>query len=756
MQLFGSIGLRSKVGSNDHSTLQSFLVENQRLADVERAAGYGRWWYDHASGSMALSAEAARVLQADSGVHGTLDAALVAVAQDDLPGVVVALTRASEAGWTREFRVLSAQEGVRWVALEDLPTTHSAPGMRSGIVRDISVLKMAAMRERLGFAMTQYLVGAQTPQETRLHVIALICEHLGWDWGGYWQAQDSDGNAELVCQTFWQGDGRENLQAFSRESTAMRWRAGQGLVGTVWSTGNAAWVEDVGNNLQYAQRTEQRACGLRSGYAFPVSYVDAEGKRHTHGVLEFYSVLSRQTDAQLPQLSQSIGALLAQMSLRLEHQAQVLRLAQIDDLTGLLNRSHFHACLTQACEAATRNGDLLGLAYIDLDRFKPINDAFGHEAGNGVLREFARRLKCAVPEGVQVARLGGDEFALLLPAEVMPEAAAVLQRILRAASEPFEFEGHELTVSASVGLASFPEDGNTVATLLQSADAAMYRVKNSGRNGVYIAAKAGAAAVVQQQTAMAHRLALETDLHHAIEAHELFLVYQPIVAAGSARMHALEALVRWRRRDGTSVAPDTFIPIAEQSNLIVKLGRWVMESACRDLARLHAAGNASLRMHINLAASEFMSEQLPMTLQSLATQWQLPADCLCLELTETMLMQRPDQVIPVMRSLRRAGFGISLDDFGKGHSSLALLRTLPISSLKVDRAFVRHLEERPKDLAIVQTIIDLGHHLGLEVIAEGIETQRQRELLQQAGCLNMQGYLFDRPLALETLLERPV
>lgn len=756
MQMFENLGVRAGPGRKEWSRLTDLVRLYRADAVVEHAAGFGRWWYHSASGAFALSDAAARILQVESGMHASLDEGLMAVVQDDLADVAGSIARSPSTDREQEFRVVSAAEGVRWVRLQEVPELRTADGVRSGIVRDVSALKMAAMREGLGFAMTQYLVGAQTPEETRQHVIALICQHLGWDWGAYWAVQDSrgtEGGHLLRCESVWQASAHDTAE-FTAESCALPLRPGQGLVGMVWCTGAPAWVEDVANNLAYAQRTEQRACGLRSGYAFPVTYVDADGQRHMPGVLEFYSVLERQPDAQLPRISQTIGAMLAQMSQRLEHQAQVLRLAQVDDLTGLFNRSHFHACLARACEAGACSSENLGLVYIDLDRFKPINDAYGHEAGNAVLREFARRLLACLPAGAVAARLGGDEFALLVPADALGQVANLLEQVLQAASAPFQFEGHELTVSASVGLASFPEDGDTVAALLQSADAAMYRVKNSGRNAFHISTAAGAGAMVQQQTALVQRLALESDLHHALAGEGLYLVYQPIVDAASEGVQALEALIRWRRSDGSLVSPETFIPIAEQSHLIVKIGRWVLARACRDLAQLRAAGWEQLRMHINMAASEFTSDQLPQALQDHMEAWQLPPEALCLELTEGMLMQRPDQVIPVMRALRRLGVGISLDDFGMGHSSLALLRTLPISSLKIDRSFVRELATQRNDYAIVKTIIDLGQLMGLEVIAEGIETVQQRELLVRAGCVHMQGYLFDRPLTLDALLAR--
>jgi len=506
------------------------------------------------------------------------------------------------------------------------------------------------------------------------------------------------------------------------------------------------------NDLRFSQRTNDRECKLWSGYVFPVTYVSADGTTHSPGVLEFYSCLSRQPEAQLPKLSATIGALIAQMAQRMEHQATILHLAQVDELTGLANRNHFYDLLGQECAASAQAKTSFGLAFIDLDRFKPINDAFGHEAGNHVLREFARRLSALAPAGSKVGRLGGDEFALLYPDQALCDATPLPQQILQAACTPFVYEGIELTVSASVGVSTFPESGETGPALLQSADAAMYRIKNNGRNGCHFSPISNTDALAQQQSSIAQRLALETELHHALHGNELCLVYQPIFDISRQRLEAIEALIRWRRADGTVVPPDVFIPIAEQSHLIGQIGKWVLAQACRDLAILRAANFHDLKVHVNMAASEFANSNLPHELRALVGAFDLDPQSLALELTEGMLMKRPDQVIPVMRALRQQGFGISLDDFGMGHSSLALLKNLPISSLKIDRSFVRDLSHQRNDRAIVKTIADLGCHMGLEVIAEGVETTPQLEILRQSGCRLIQGYLLARPMALPDLL----
>jgi diguanylate cyclase (GGDEF)-like protein len=595
-------------------------------------------------------------------------------------------------------------------------------------------------------------VGTHSLGDAITNVIQLICKNLGWDWGAYWAAEPTpQGSRRLACRYFWHQLDLD-LGSFGSESASIALAPGEGLVGSVWQSGRPDWVEDMVNDLRFSQRTNDRECKLWSGYVFPVTYVDADGHTHSPGVLEFYSCLSRQPEAQLPKLSATIGAFIAQMAQRIEHQATILHLAQVDALTGLANRNHFHHLVTQACTDAAKDHSAFGLAFIDLDRFKPINDAFGHEAGNQVLREFAQRLQTLAPDGTKVGRLGGDEFALLIPAHALHDAATVLEHILQSARSPFVYEGIELTVSASVGVSTYPQCGDTCAALLQSADAAMYRIKNNGRNGCHFSSVSNTHALAQQQSSIAQRLALETDLHHALQGNELYLVYQPIFDISRQRLESVETLIRWRRADGTQVPPDLFIPIAEQSHLIVEIGKWVVGQACHDLATLRAANFKDLKLHVNMAASEFTNKSLPDELLALVAALNLEPACLSLELTEGMLMKRPDQVIPVMRALRQLGFGISLDDFGMGHSSLALLKNLPISSLKIDRSFVRDLSQQRNDRAIVKTIVDLGCHMDLKVIAEGVETTPQLEILRQAGCSLIQGYLLARPMTLTELL----
>ena len=336
----------------------------------------------------------------------------------------------------------------------------------------------------------------------------------------------------------------------------------------------------------------------------------------------------------------------------------------------------------------------------------------------------------------------------------MQALATLAQEILQTASTPFIYEGVELAISASIGISIWPENGETVPELLRSADSAMYRIKQQGKNGCDFFSNTNPGVLAQQQSSLAQRLAIETELHHALHRDELFLVYQPIIDITTGKLHAVEALIRWMRPNGQLIPPDVFIPIAEQSHLIVKIGKWVVSQACRDLVKLRQSHFKDLKIHVNMAASEFTSTTLPEELLKLVTALGLEPQSVSLELTEGMLMKHPEQVIPVMHTLRQLGFEISLDDFGMGHSSLSLLKNLPISSLKIDRSFVSGLGQQVHDSAIVKTIVDLGSHLNLKTIAEGIETESPLEILKQSGCTLVQGFLLSKPLSLADLLMR--
>lgn len=735
--------------------LSSLLPGTQIPDAVERAAGFGRWWLDARSGQLLLSPGAGRLLGVAAGWHPRVESVLRHVVADDRDRLSVVLHGGAAPEGGDECRIIHVLDGLHWLRLTVLPPSASPPGLRTGVLVDVTTARHAQMRERFSLESSRFLVGENSLAKAVTKVIQLVCENLGWEWGAYWALEPHPMGAHtLACRYYWH-DPAFAMDSFTRESTALRMGPGQGLIGSVWLSARPTWVEDMANDRHFLRREGARACGLQSGYAFPITTLTADGRRHSPGVMEFFSRHARQREAQLPALAGVIGALVAQAVQRMEQQESLRKLSQVDDLTGLCNRNHFHQQLDAACHDATATGRSFGVLFIDLDRFKPINDAFGHDAGNAVLRDFAARLRELAPPGSAVGRLGGDEFALVTPpAESVTALQALAERVLLAATTPFWFNGQELNVSASVGISLFPDNGWSGAELMRSADAAMYRSKQNGRNALNFVSDGAAADHARQQSILARQLTMEAELHHALVRNEFFLEYQPLYdfSGGGQRLAAVEALIRWRRGNGELVSPQVFIPIAEHSRLILQIGRWVMEQACRDLARLHGSGYPDLQVNINLAAPEFINARLPSELMALVEACGIAPRHVCLEMTEGMVMRQPDKLVPVMLLLRQLGFRISLDDFGVGQSSLARLKELPVSYLKIDRSFIRGIPHDPGDKAIIRTILDLGRHMGLPVIAEGVETDAQFGFLRQFGCTLIQGFALCRPRGLEEFL----
>lgn len=448
---------------------------------------------------------------------------------------------------------------------------------------------------------------------------------------------------------------------------------------------------------------------------------------------------------------------------RRQAEDKIRQLANFDALTGLPNRRQLIWRAERALEQARRMNHQCALLLIDLDRFKIINDTLGHGAGDELLVEVGRRLRACVRHSDQVmegaleaagarshraleavGRLGGDEFVALLP-EVTADADAerVAQRVLDALREPIFVSGQECFVTASVGVALFPRDGNTVVDLLRNSDVAMYSVKAQGKNS---------AAVYSPQLAGRGRekLELETALHKAIERDELVLHYQPKIDVRAARMVGAEALMRWQR-NGKLVPPIDFIPLAEETGLIVPLSEWALREAARQARLWQDAFSFDDSIAVNLPSRLFERSDLVEHIHQCVTQYGVPHRVIHLEITESNLMQDLQNVIPSLHRLNEIGVEISIDDFGTGYSSLAYLTTLPISELKIDRSFVRDLGITPQSSAVVTAIIALARALGLRVVAEGVETLRQMEVLHKLGCGVMQGFLFSRAVQADDL-----
>ncbi len=421
-------------------------------------------------------------------------------------------------------------------------------------------------------------------------------------------------------------------------------------------------------------------------------------------------------------------------------QERIRYIAHHDTLTSLPNRFSLHEKLEQALAFCKRKKMQLALMLIDLDRFKTINDTLGHQAGDELLIQVAKRLGGAVRESDIVARLGGDEFVIALPGINSPaDAAHLADKIARDISEPYLINGQEQRTSLSIGICLYPDDSIEIGDLLKNADVAMYHAKAKGRGNFQFFTE-------DMNIATTTRLGIESDLRLALSHNEFVLYYQPQLDLRRGRIVGVEALIRWQHPTRGMVSPAEFIPIAEESGMIGAIGDWVLEEACQQLKLWKERGIADIRMSINLSTSQFLDKTLPARIHGLLATNGLSADLIDLEVTESMSMASPDESISVMKTLSGSGLTLSIDDFGTGYSSLAYLKLLPINTLKIDRSFVEDIESDPNDADICDVTVLLAHKLGLEVVAEGVETEAQLKFLLSIGCEKVQGYLISKPL----------
>lgn len=420
------------------------------------------------------------------------------------------------------------------------------------------------------------------------------------------------------------------------------------------------------------------------------------------------------------------------------YQAHIEQKANYDTLTGLANRSLLHERLHQAILAAASVGSRLAVVFVDVDRFKVINDSLGHPVGDELLRAIAQRLRANVRESDTVARFGGDEFVLLINGQSDPESVAtVLERMLADISQPWRIPQGDFDVSCSIGVALYPDDGDRVDVLLKHADAAMYRAKSRGRNNFQFF-------TAEVNELVTQRLDLESRLRRALQKQQFLLHYQPRVDMRTRQIVGMEALARWQMPDHPPVPPARFIPVAEEIGLAQSIGAWVLRTACLQNKRWQDAGLPPLVISVNVSARQFRHDSFVQGVKDVLQETGLPARFLEIELTENAVMRDAEQFAATLSEVKSLGVRISLDDFGTGFSSLQHMKHLPVDRLKIDSSFVQNLAS-PEDASMVRAIISLGHHLGLKVVAEGVETAEQMEFLRQHDCDEAQGYYLALP-----------
>ncbi|MET0378448.1 MAG: EAL domain-containing protein, partial [Spongiibacteraceae bacterium] len=433
---------------------------------------------------------------------------------------------------------------------------------------------------------------------------------------------------------------------------------------------------------------------------------------------------------------------------RMEAEAFINFQAYHDLLTRLPNRSLFKDRLSMALTQASRNSQRLAVMFIDLDRFKIINDSLGHTMGDRLLQAVSQRLLGCIRKGDTLSRFGGDEFTLLLPDTLdAVSAVQVAEKILESIKEPFRLGGHDIHIGASIGIAVYPDAGATLDLLIKNADIAMYHVKSSGKDGYHLFSHEMTEPVTQ-------RLLLEQDMRRALEHGEFNILYQAQVDAHSEQLIGVEALVRWNHPELGALAPNDFIPIAEDSRLIVELDRSTLMRACREIAHYHRNGYPDLRLSVNLSPLLLERDGFVTTVLTTLLKECFPPHLLDMEITETLLMNDRPDIIDKLMQLSDAGVHIAIDDFGTGYSSLSYLQKFPIKTLKIDRSFVNNIRTSDQEACIVNAIVSMAQGLRLNIIAEGVENTAQLNYLRALGCQTVQGFLFGQPMPMAELIER--
>jgi diguanylate cyclase (GGDEF)-like protein len=576
---------------------------------------------------------------------------------------------------------------------------------------------------------------------TRDELYAMVCDAavLGGDFTSVTIALHEPGNTFLnivACA----GPNRDRVIG-TQFSVDPDHPAGKGMTGTAFRTRKPCIINDFQTNDR-SSYWRQQPTNTSSGIGLPILR-DGE----VVGVLLF---LSGEAGAFVPELVELLQRVAANIAFALENfdradeqkvaKARIEYLATHDGLTGLPNRLMFSQLLSTSIQTALRYDRQCAVLFIDLDRFKIINDTLGHSDGDTLLVEMALRLKACLRTSDVVARLGGDEFVVLLNEIAEPQQAAdVARKLLSMVVKPVLLRGQECRVTASIGIAICPTDGRDEQQLTKNADLAMYLTKEEGKNGYRFFSS-------EMKTQSIERLAMETSLRNAIERNEFSLHYQPKRDLASSAITGVEALLRWRHPDLGMLPPAQFIPLAEETGLIVPIGRWVMKTACAQGVAWQRQGMVPLSIAVNLSPRQFLHEGLLDDLDEVLSETGLNPDLLELEITESMVMQNIDRAIDLLTMIKARGVRLAIDDFGTGYSSMSLIKRFPIDTLKIDRSFVRELPRDTEDKAIAQAIIGIGKALGLTIIAEGVETAEQERFLKDNACDEMQGFLLSKPV----------
>jgi diguanylate cyclase (GGDEF)-like protein len=710
----------------------------ENLSDAQRMAALGNWWLDVEHGRMHWSEEALRLLgRSNEDAPRDFDSLLACIHEDDREQLRTRLAgaRLDAKDYDLELRLHGSDGLLRWVHALGQATLDAEGRIAKlrGTFMDITTRKTNERRTDLEVALSRLLSSPRPSSDTLQDVLRTTAGMYGWSAARLWERGDDAGALRLTAGA---GD-LDPAEVAATEELLAAASAGHAAWGkTLLADKTPLWLGAQAGNTHPLPEALRAAGGCV--LLLPVVTNDEVGD-----VLAFYSAGGNCGDEATLHAMQIVASQLAHYLQRRRAEDNLKHVAMHDPLTGLPNRRHFHQAVSTGIARAERAGHGLGVLFVDLDRFKNINDALGHSAGDQVLKVCAQRFAEALRESDLIAHISGDEFVVLLErCNDSGAAIAVARKLLSAATRPILLDGQELALTASVGIALYPADGADGEALLKHADIALFRAKEQGRNNYQFYS-------AQMNTHTAERLAMEAKLRHALDRGELTLHYQPKLDIRTRQVTGVEALLRWNNPELGSVSPATFIPLAEETGLIVPIGAWVLLEACKQAKRWQDSGLPGTRVAVNLSARQFRDPMLGHAIGKAFAESGLDPRLLELEITESMVMQEPEKAAALLQDLKSMGLYLSIDDFGTGYSSLAYLKRFPIDSLKIDRSFIKDIPGNSDDLAITQAVVAMAHGLRLRTVAEGVETEEQLEWLKRFGCEEIQGYLFSKPLPAE-------
>ncbi|NMT64815.1 sensor domain-containing protein [Marinobacter orientalis] len=712
----------------------------ERLDEAQLVGKIGDWEYNPITDDTTWSQAVYRMFGRDSRLDAPKNLLESSTLYDAESAVLLKkmLNLATASGQTQRFDLRTkggdGQESyVQVVAVPRKADSGEVVGL-FGTVQDISERKQAelalharAQQQRLAAALGQFALSATSLDEVYTEAASTIAQGLKVEFSNILLLDGPQNPLVLKAGIGWKPGwiGRQVADPVEQTQTYR-----------VLASREPVIIHDFSEDSQFAPSELLTSHGVMSGVDILVG-----GFEKPAGVLGAYTDTPRKFSTDDVGFLQGIANILSAVAERQRANEQLSHMALHDPLTDLPNRLLLTDRLNEALSHAKRHDEQVALLFVDIDRFKHVNDVFGHALGDHVLHEVAKRLsRCVNSEGT-VSRQGGDEFIVALTGvQEEQDAALIADRLLTAITSPFILEDIEIILGMSIGIACFPRNGEDAGTLLRNADAAMYVAKELGRNRYQFYAP-------EMNMRALDRLTLESDLHRAIERNELFLMYQPQLDLKTENVVGLEALVRWRHPSRGLISPGQFIPIAEDCGLIIPIGNWILESACTRRAYWASQGLTTGSMAVNISAHQFRQADFCDRINDVLLRTGLRPDLLELEVTEGVIMQGIDQVLNKLNLLRELGVTLAIDDFGTGYSSLNYLKQFPLHCLKIDQSFTRGLPNDQGNEAIAKAIIQMGHSLGLKVLAEGIETKEEENHLKALGCDAGQGYLYAKPLS---------